>query len=323
MMIGPFEGKYDWLSNFYITDIEYDGIIYKSSEHAFQAAKSSDKEVREWVGQANTPAEAKKRGRKVVKRDDWEDIRIEVMEEILINKFSKRPLRQKLRQTGDEELVEVNWWGDKFWGVCRGVGENNLGKLLMKIRNLIKDGGDVVVAVTGHRPKIFGTYNENSKNILEVKKNIRKFLSIQKRHIQHLITGGALGVDMWSSEIALELEIPLMVAIPFKGQNKTWPKESQERHLNIIKKTSKIYVINTNEDISMTFEEYLKLPAKTATFSVLSRWFDERNKWMVDRCDVVMAVWNGEHSGTGNCVKYAKSKGKKIYNLWKDEYVNG
>jgi len=137
-MIGPFDGKYRWLSNFYVSDVEYEGVIYKTAEHAFQAAKSLNPERRKWVEEAEYPAQAKKRGRQLVIREDWEDVRISIMEEILINKFAKSPLKEMLLDTGDEELVEVNWWGDKFWGACDGCGENNLGKLLMKVRNKLK-----------------------------------------------------------------------------------------------------------------------------------------------------------------------------------------
>ena len=76
----------------------------------------------------------KKMGRSVSLRPDWEDIKDDVMLEGLYRKFTNDELAEWLLDTGDEELVEGNWWGDRYWGVCNGIGQNKLGKLLMKVR---------------------------------------------------------------------------------------------------------------------------------------------------------------------------------------------
>ena len=73
-------------------------------------------------------------GRSVSLRPDWEDIKDDVMLEGLYRKFTNDELAEWLLDTGDEELVEGNWWGDRYWGVCNGIGQNKLGKLLMKVR---------------------------------------------------------------------------------------------------------------------------------------------------------------------------------------------
>lgn len=138
-MIDQFKNQYRFLSNFYQSKAKYDGIIYPTAEHAFQAAKTNDMDWQEKIWFAKTPTEAKRLGRKAPLREDWEDIKLIVMKEILKSKFSNPPLAQKLLETGDQELIEGNWWGDTFWGVCKGVGENHLGKLLMNIRKEIKD----------------------------------------------------------------------------------------------------------------------------------------------------------------------------------------
>lgn len=130
-MIDKFRGKYHFLSNFCACDIQG----YPSAEHAFVAAKTLDKKVREYIKTIPTPAEAKKFGRSVVIRPFWKEVRKHYMYKILKVKFNQEPFRTKLIETGDEELVEGNWWGDIYWGVCNGIGENNLGKLLMKIRD--------------------------------------------------------------------------------------------------------------------------------------------------------------------------------------------
>ena len=91
------------------------------------------------IAQATKPVTAKKMGRRVNLRKDWEDVKIQVMEKGLRLKFQDPTLRKKLLATGDEELVEGNPWGDRYWGVCNGSGKNKLGKLLMKIREELQD----------------------------------------------------------------------------------------------------------------------------------------------------------------------------------------
>jgi ribA/ribD-fused uncharacterized protein len=112
-----------------------DGTIYHSIEHAFQAAKTLDPDERFEIYKAPSPGQAKKLGRQVRLRSDWETVKLEVMEYLLVQKFKQgSPLAKLLVETGDSQLVEGNTWGDTYWGVCNGIGENNLGKLLMKIR---------------------------------------------------------------------------------------------------------------------------------------------------------------------------------------------
>ena len=141
MKIDCFEGKYAFLSNFYFSPIApfNDGIIYPTVEHAFQAYKTTDINKRKEIAVQPTPSKAKRLGRHVEMRDDWREIRIDVMYIALKEKFKDLELRTKLLATGNAELIEGNWWGDKFWGVCQGEGENNLGRLLMKIREELKN----------------------------------------------------------------------------------------------------------------------------------------------------------------------------------------
>lgn len=138
-MINQFIGEYRWLSNFELCNLIYEGEIYISSEHAYQAAKSLQTGVRLMIANCTTPRLARKLGQQVECRPDWDEKKVSIMEDILRLKFKVgSPLAQKLLDTGDEELIEGNWWGDKFWGVCEGVGKNNLGKSLMKIRNELR-----------------------------------------------------------------------------------------------------------------------------------------------------------------------------------------
>jgi N-glycosidase YbiA len=139
LMIDGFFNEYRWLSNFHMIPIEYEGITYPSTEHAYQAAKTLDQADRRAIAALKYPGAAKKAGYKVKLREDWESIKLRVMEEVIAVKFQDRHLRQKLLDTGNKELVESNNWGDKYWGSCNGVGENHLGKILMKIRSNIKE----------------------------------------------------------------------------------------------------------------------------------------------------------------------------------------
>lgn len=137
--ITSFSGEYSFLSNFYPCRIEYDGIIYPSSEHAFQAAKTLSRGERRDIAALSTPGKAKRAGRHVTLRPNWDDIRVSVMEDILRIKFHDPVLRQKLLDTKNAILIEGNNWNDKFWGMVyyrpgNWHGENNLGRLLMKIR---------------------------------------------------------------------------------------------------------------------------------------------------------------------------------------------
>ena len=135
MRIDKFTKEFRFLSNFWACRIELDGKVYASVEEAYQAAKTILKEEREGIRLAGTPGKAKRLGRKVTLRSDWEAVKVDIMRGFLQQKFKEgSSLHLMLRQTGDSELIEGNSWGDTFWGMCQGKGENRLGKLLMEIR---------------------------------------------------------------------------------------------------------------------------------------------------------------------------------------------
>lgn len=141
-MIDRFDGEYAFLSNFYpskITDVN--DITYPTVEHYFQAMKTLRIEEREKIAAAPTPGQAKRMGRKVALRSDWEQIKTRVMGNAIWKKFTKYPeLKEKLLATGEEELVEGNFWHDNFYGdcycnKCQNIqGQNWLGKILMTTR---------------------------------------------------------------------------------------------------------------------------------------------------------------------------------------------
>jgi ribA/ribD-fused uncharacterized protein len=138
MAISAFVGKYHFLSNFFVAPTAFDGVIYPSSEAAYQAAKSLDPEERK-AFRSVTPGKAKRMGQELRIRPDWDEVKVGIMTAIVRDKFSRNAaLRDQILATGDEELIEGNYWRDRFWGVCEGTGQNHLGKILMQIRSEIR-----------------------------------------------------------------------------------------------------------------------------------------------------------------------------------------
>lgn len=135
VIIDTFSGEHRFLSNFHPSPVHMYGDVYPTVEHAYQAAKSNDPAVRAWVREAFSPGQAKRMGRKIDLRPDWQDIKFSVMYTLVTRKFQgNQDLHDLLLATGDAELVEGNTWNDTYWGVCNGVGENYLGKILMQVR---------------------------------------------------------------------------------------------------------------------------------------------------------------------------------------------
>ena len=138
-VIDSFDKEYAFLSNFYEAPVEWEGITYPSNEHAFQAAKVINPVKRLEIAAAATPGQAKRMGRSVNLRHDWEQVKYNVMLDIVLAKFHQHSdLAEALLDTGDADLIEGNWWNDTTWGVCNGVGTNWLGKILMSVRAQLK-----------------------------------------------------------------------------------------------------------------------------------------------------------------------------------------
>ena len=116
--IAEFQGEYRFLSNFWPAEVVYEGITFPTSEHAYQAAKTLDPEQRKKIAALKTPAEAKHAGEALEQREDWNDVKFKVMEDVVRYKFTHHDeLRQKLLATGDASLEEGNTWNDQIWGI--------------------------------------------------------------------------------------------------------------------------------------------------------------------------------------------------------------
>jgi len=149
--ITEFVGKHRFLSNFWSTVVTLDGVNYPSVEHAYQAAKTLDLEEREKILNCESASKAKKVGKTVLLRSDWEEIKLLVMSDLVTQKFTNHSyLKERLLETGNARLYEGNWWKDTFWGVSpppryvyigekrvrrKGKGKNKLGRILMKVRS--------------------------------------------------------------------------------------------------------------------------------------------------------------------------------------------
>ncbi len=126
-----FRGEYYFLSNMYECPITYNGLTYKCVESAFQAQKdlSRSKDFINLNG-----FEAKRLGRKIHLRSDWEYVKLSIMKSLLQIKFSDIVLLNKLKSI-NEPIIEENTWHDTYWGMCNRIGYNHLGILLEEIKN--------------------------------------------------------------------------------------------------------------------------------------------------------------------------------------------
>jgi len=143
--INTFKDDFKFLSNFYPSPIMWDGYSWPTVEHAFQAAKTYDIDMRKLIREALTATKAKYFGRKVKLRLDWESIKISLMYELVRLKFFPNTrLAKLLLSTGDSILIEGNYWHDNIWGdcncdKCKNIkGQNNLGYILMLVRDELK-----------------------------------------------------------------------------------------------------------------------------------------------------------------------------------------
>jgi ribA/ribD-fused uncharacterized protein len=134
--------EYGWMSNFYLTKFIWNNQEWKSSEHAYQAMKSTNPLIQQAIAEAPSAGAAKKAGRTISSiRPDWNDVKIGLMEEIVKAKFEQNSLLIKLLlNTEEKTLIEYAPWGDTFWGVNKDLkGENHLGKILMELRTELRE----------------------------------------------------------------------------------------------------------------------------------------------------------------------------------------
>ena len=150
----------------------------------------------------------------------------------------------------------------------------------------------MIISATGHRPNKLGGYADA---VLEIQVGLAEGY-LKKRRPKEVISGLALGWDTAWAIAAIKLDLPVIAAIPFSGQESMWPAASKQRYLLIKSLCDKVKIVS----------EGAYAPWKMQV----------RNKWMVDNSDRVAALWDGSSGGTGNCVAYAQSVARPIDNLW-------
>ena len=136
--IREFKGEFAFLSNFAAAELVWDGMLWPTAEHAYQAAKTLDRQSRLNIAALATPAQSKRAGKTLVLRPNWDNIKYHIMLEIVSAKFLQNPeLAKQLLATGDAYLEEGNNHRDNIWGVCppgSANGTNWLGLILMTVR---------------------------------------------------------------------------------------------------------------------------------------------------------------------------------------------
>ena len=151
-MINHFNNKYKFLSNFSPSRVRGSnpgvGLWYATVEHAYQAQKTLIYSERIHIASLHTPGQAKRAGRKVILRDNWDRLKVPIMRMLIQQKFLDSKLAVKLLSTGDQGLCEGNYWHDQFWGNCTCpkhkdiLGKNTLGKILMAVRQELRDNNE-------------------------------------------------------------------------------------------------------------------------------------------------------------------------------------
>ena len=152
----------------------------------------------------------------------------------------------------------------------------------------------MIIAATGHRPNKLGGYSPQARQrLVDI---ARGYLSAQK-DLAGVISGMALGWDQAFAVAAQDLGIWVHAAVPFRGQESPWPKESQREWGRILSRCASVTVVCGG--------------------GYAAQKMQERNEWMVRRCHRVAALWDGSAGGTANCIRYAQQLGRPIDNLWK------
>jgi len=152
----------------------------------------------------------------------------------------------------------------------------------------------MIIVATGHRPDKLGGYN--CETINELAELARKYIIEHKP--EKVITGMAQGWDTAVAMACVSLKVKFTAAVPYVGQERTWPEDAQKQYRELLKKAKAVHVVSPGGYVPW---KYLK-----------------RNQWMVDNGTHVLALWNGDQKGgTWHCIKYARQQGKPITNLWK------
>jgi ribA/ribD-fused uncharacterized protein len=322
--IKKFDGQFRFLSNFYPVTIKHLGMEFNCVESAYQASKCLD--PFDCLKFEHLSAfKAKQLGRTVKLRPKWNKERVEVMSQLVRQKFDDPFLKEQLISTYPLELIEGNYWGDTFWGVCKGTGNNNLGKILMAVRDEVRPRGidfkklaedmkkprvklPFLVAGTGHRPEKLFTIKPYSKicfnMLVEFCEEVLKKVETDYEPIGGVISGMALGFDQALAMAALNLDKPLIACVPCKEQDSPWPDEARARYRKIMRRASETWY------------------ATHGTYT--QGCMHERDRMMVHKSDLLIALYDGNYDGgTAYTVNYALrlcARIENVWSLWEENY---
>ncbi|MFD8248150.1 NADAR family protein [Nocardia sp. NPDC059691] len=276
MVIDRFRGEHEYLSNFSDYPAEYADVWFPTAEHAFAAAKTTNPRWVEQIEAAATPGEAKKLGRQLPLRPDWEQVKPAVMAEILRDKFTRDPrLRDLLVSTGDQLLIEGNDWNDDYWGRClrpglvTPAGANMLGRTLMQVRGELRgDPSDrwPRVALTGHREHLI-----SSDAHCWVRAELERIVvKLRDHHVTRTASSGlATGADTWWAEAAFAAGLNVWGYQPFPTQSARWTQTQQADHASICDRLARLVLVADHAD---------------------RRFFGVRNQLLIGDAHAVVAV---------------------------------
>lgn len=312
--ITVFDGERAWLSNFYPAPFDWSGVVdgvqiapegeYVSGEHAFQAAKFLDGDHQRRIMEAETPAQAKAlggdRGHPI--HLDWETrLSLLTMQSVTKAKFDRPVRQQRLGETGDALLVEGNRWHDQKWGQCScdkhaaSFGRNLLGLVLMEHRAKLR-GEDATrwprVALTGHR-----NFDSASDERWATEQLVRIVGKLRAQYgTTTLISGMALGADMFWAETALASKLKLWAYLPGSWQAERWSGAQMDRYRDLLDQAARVFVLPGDYHVS-------KLHV--------------RSQLMVRDSDALVAVLNSnaDRGGTLAAFRWASDRGRTIIHV--------
>lgn len=179
------------------------------------------------------------------------------------------------------------------------------------------------VCITGHRPDRFGGHDESAPQIIAVKEALRSAVrEAYDRGFRRFISGMAQGVDTWAAEAVIELraertEVRLIAAVPFVTQPNLWPREATERWERILRSADQVW--NTMDGsrwpVELLINEADRMFRERERLTNTTPLIMHRNRWMVDRAALVIAVWDAAPSGTANAVRYAAELGREVVRI--------
>jgi ribA/ribD-fused uncharacterized protein len=309
--ITTFDGEYRFLSNFYPAKLTYAGFEWADSETAYQAMKSQDPAIHAEMAQFRHPGKAKRFGKQIVMRGDWDFIKVEIMTEIVTAKFDQNPiLKQRLIDTGFARIEEGNTWNDTTWGICppnSGIGKNYLGVILMKLRQRYIDAlphtfGNVYAGI-GSR--------ETPEDVLE---QMKDFAEMAAKNGWMLRSGGAVGADSAFEEGAVRGNGARQIFLP-------WP-QLNDRYSTFVQPSPHAYEIAADVHVRWKF-----LPPRSQALiarnmhqvvGLTHQFPPERSKcvicWTPDGCETP-EEYGAKTGGTGSAIFLAGALDIPVFNL--------